>query len=816
LLIFTPQYLAPEKILENTWYHPAGNPLLSISSWVLIQTGPVQNWLVHQVTSSLSKDLNTTVEIEEVDFALFNKMLLKGAIVKDRNQDTLLYAGTATVRITDWFFLKDAAVLEYVGLENTSIFLHRKDSVWNYQFLIDYFSAPSTATKKKSIELDLKKIEIKQLSILRKDEWRGENLGLALRSLVLDADKIDLINKAIRINSINIVEPVFAIYNYPGLRPPRKPVIKPDNEPVVIDTNLLWNPGGWNMIVNDVDIKNGVFKSDRLTQRQAHYYFDGSHIMFSDINSHIKNISFIKDTLLAQELSLTTKERSGFEVKKFNARFKFQPKEMQFSKLDIRTRKSRLQNYFSMHYDEFDDMAEFIEKVRMEGRFENAEIDSDDIAYFAPELEKWGKHIKATGVIKGRVNNLSGKSLIIEAGKNTLLNGDIKLVGLPDIDETFIDFKANEFKTNYTDAVTLIPELKKIDEPRLDQLQYLRFKGNFTGFIRDFVTFGTIETNLGTLVTDLNMKLPEKGLSSYSGKINTKNFKLGTFIGNDQIGDIGFNGTVKGDGFSWRNLNATLDGKVEKIGFNNYLYKNIIVKGQISKRLFNGQLVSKDENLDASLDGLIDFRGKEPRFDFTAVVDQTNLKKLNFTKDDIDFNGSFRFNFTGNNIDNFLGTARIYDASVFKNGQRLSFDSLTLESKLIDNNKSIIVLSNQFDAALVGEFSIQDLPSAFQTFLNRYYPSYIKPYTKKLRQQNFSFVVTTKKVDEYLDLWDKNLTGFNNSNLSGRIDTKNNLFDLDADVPRFAYKSTHFTTLMFAGGVTVIPCRLPAKWAMCI
>ncbi|HEY6435198.1 MAG TPA: hypothetical protein VIY47_01295, partial [Ignavibacteriaceae bacterium] len=283
-----------------------------------------------------------------------------------------------------------------------------------------------------------------------------------------------------------------------------------------------------------------------------------------------------------------------------------------------------------------------------------------------------------------------------------------------------------------------------------------------------------------------------KGLSSYSGKINTKNFKLGAFIGNDQIGDIGFNGTVKGDGFSWRNLSATLDGKVEKIGFNNYLYKNIIVKGEISKRLFNGHLVSKDENLNASLDGLIDFRGKEPRFDFTAVVDQTNLKKLNFTKDDIDFNGSFRFNFTGDNIDNFLGTARIYEASVFKNGQRLSFDSLTLESKLIDNNKSIIVLSNQFDAALVGEFSIQDLPSAFQTFLNRYYPSYIKPYTKKLRQQNFSFVVTTKIVDEYLDLWDKNFTGFNNSNLSGRIDTKNNLFDLDADVPKFSYKSTSF------------------------
>jgi hypothetical protein len=84
------------------------------------------------------------------------------------------------------------------------------------------------------------------------------------------------------------------------------------------------------------------------------------------------------------------------------------------------------------------------------------------------------------------------------------------------------------------------------------------------------------------------MKLPEKGLSSYSGKINTKNFKLGAFIGNDQIGDIGFNGTVKGDGFSWRNLRLPLMEKLKKSDSTITLYKNIIVKGQISKRLFNG------------------------------------------------------------------------------------------------------------------------------------------------------------------------------------------------------------------------------------
>ena len=88
----------------------------------------------------------------------YNIYISLESLGQDKNNDTLLYAGVAKVNITDWFFLKDKVVLEYIGLENTRILAHRTDSVWNYQFLIDYFSSPSTKEKKKSIELDLKKI----------------------------------------------------------------------------------------------------------------------------------------------------------------------------------------------------------------------------------------------------------------------------------------------------------------------------------------------------------------------------------------------------------------------------------------------------------------------------------------------------------------------------------------------------------------------------------------------------------------------------------------------------------------------------------
>ncbi len=59
---------------------------------------------------------------------------------------------------------------------------------------------------------------------------------------------------------------------------------------------------------------------------------------------------------------------------------------MEFKNLDILTNKSHLQDYYAMHYNNFnDDMQDFIHKVTVEGHFKNSKLSSDDLAYFAPE-----------------------------------------------------------------------------------------------------------------------------------------------------------------------------------------------------------------------------------------------------------------------------------------------------------------------------------------------------------------------------------------------------------------------------------------------
>src|SRR3954466_7528567 len=159
--------------------------------WLLVQTAPVQNFIVGKLTKSLSEDLKTEVKIGHVNLSLFDKVNLEDVLIKDRNKDTLLSAGAAKVRITDWFFPRDKIVLKYIALETPGILLHRRDSVWNYQFIADHFSSPPDTSKQQqqsSIKFSLEKIDFKNVNFIQNDEWIGEKMQIKTGSLLVDAD----------------------------------------------------------------------------------------------------------------------------------------------------------------------------------------------------------------------------------------------------------------------------------------------------------------------------------------------------------------------------------------------------------------------------------------------------------------------------------------------------------------------------------------------------------------------------------------------------------------------------------------------------
>ena len=136
--------------------------------YTLLQIPSVQTWAVSKVAQNLSGKLNTKVSIKKVNFRFFNKLQLEGLMIEDRAKDTLLYAGKAQASVTDWFIFKDKIVLKNISFENTIVNMNRTDSVWNYQFIIDYFVNPNkNKNKKDDLVLDVQEVHLKNV-IFRK------------------------------------------------------------------------------------------------------------------------------------------------------------------------------------------------------------------------------------------------------------------------------------------------------------------------------------------------------------------------------------------------------------------------------------------------------------------------------------------------------------------------------------------------------------------------------------------------------------------------------------------------------------------------
>jgi hypothetical protein len=404
------------------------------------------------------------------------------------------------------------------------------------------------------------------------------------------------------------------------------------------------------------------------------------------------------------------------------------------------------------------------------------------------------------GRARGKVKNISGQKMIIKAGPDNYLDGDISLNGLPDIDNTFIDFRARQLKTNYNELARLIPSLKEITSPRLSAFGNINFSGSYTGYTKDFVTYGTLSTDIGLLQTDLHMKIPDKGIPVYNGKVSTTNFKLGKFINDSSLNNITFSGKIDGKGFTANDLEIGIDGNIDALDFNNYTYKNIIAHGDFKKDLFIGSASINDPHIVIdTLVGSLNYSKLNPAFDLKATVSRLHLKSLGFTNDSISLQGRMKLNFTGNNIDNFFGSAKLYDAILKDNGKQLSFDSLNISSQFLEGKKILTLETNELQANIIGDFRIMELPTAFQIFLNKYYPAYINKPEKKIENQDFTFSIHTKAVSEYVNLFDKKITGFDNSTINGSINIAENSFNVHAEIPQFNYSGISFNDILFGG-----------------
>lgn len=561
----------------------------------------------------------------------------------------------------------------------------------------------------------------------------------------------------------------------------------------------------WRITADRVALANIRFLYLDLKYDDPSQGIDFEDIEVSRLYATFRNIYQKGDSLNFDLRTLSFTEKSGFTLNDLSSPMvKIVSDSLCFDNMHLKTENTELKGRLAFGFEEFSDFDDFIERIQLNSDFEESQVHTNDLAYFAPELKGMNRSVLFSGKARGTVSQLKLRDFTLRYGNDTEFKGRINLNGLPNTEETFIDLIVEEMKSSASDISTIplppFDSVHNISVPdEIKRLGKISFNGKFTGFYNDFVAYGNIRTELGYVTTDINLKFDKTPV--YSGRLSLDNFQLGRFINSGELGILSMNATVNGTQFDLNKINATVKGNIGRLDFKGYPYSNMEISANLSRKLFNGLLRVNDNNIDLDFSGSIDFTGKIPVMDFSADLNRANLTALNLVKSDSASQLSFHtdLELSGKNIDEVEGQILIKDIAYSAGSRKAEMKHITLKSEFVNGNRQILLNSEGVDAWLVGNFEFASLIPAFQNMLQLHFPMPVMKTTAALKPQNLAYAVTLKKIQPLLDVILPELKIAEGTAINGKFISPSDEFTVQLNSPEISWNKIEFNGIDFFG-----------------
>lgn len=419
----------------------------------------------------------------------------------------------------------------------------------------------------------------------------------------------------------------------------------------------------------------------------------------------------------------------------------------------------------------------FIEDARLNLKFNRSLISLSDIGYFVEALKDSKETMILSGKINGTISELKGRDIELDYSESTRIACDFDLSGLPDINNTFMFIDVEDMKTSTTEIESVkIPGHGYIDlGEEIRRLGSVSFRGNFTGFITDFVTYGVFDSELGSLSTDILFRPDTSNTFIYKGSLQARGFDAGRLIGRDDlIGILSLTAEVDGYSESFDLFRAKLDCRIDSLELNGYTYRDIVMNGVFTEKIWDGAVNSSTEDLKMDLLGRFDFNGDQPEFDFTLNLLDANLFALNLDPDDSTSRLSMLLtaSFTGNNIDNIKGDIRLLNSRLTKFGENFDLYDASLTTGLVDKDYSIELRTDYVDADIRGQYNLRSIIDDLSSAVARLAPSLFarEEALYRITNNNFEYDIRLKNSNAVNEFFRTGLQMARGIHIWGRVD----------------------------------------------
>lgn len=477
------------------------------------------------------------------------------------------------------------------------------------------------------------------------------------------------------------------------------------------------SPFDWTIQTGDLKIVNGtavVTDSISLSAPDHPKHFphqvEYHDISVFDLNLRCRGKYSGKNAELSIKNLSFKSEQPQFHLRRFQGDFSITPRGAEVKALTLETSESHLKLTAALRdINLFDGInLEQLQHKSTRVRLLAEKIDLNELKSFIAPIDFLNGSASINLEAAGEFGNLSINRLDVSTYNTSIkLSGDIQNLHNPR--NLFITADIQDSRITLSDAHILLPPFRI---PRFEGSGTLPVNCRFVGTPRNFTSYASISGELGNLHVEAKLNL-EKEKMEYDCTFQSQNFQIGKLF--NAAGLKSFlvtQGTIKGSGTSFREMNATA-----KISLDSTILQSMTLTGSEIMIAVQNQRLHADAQFHSGITK-VNFVGntnfsnaQQTSFEVKTDVANLDLSKL-ISDNHYKSNLSLHANASGaaSTLDDFTGNMKLsFSPSSFQSHEfadvevRLDFDQRN------PKEKEITLTSPVADVSLTGAFSLNNV-----------------------------------------------------------------------------------------------------------
>lgn len=638
-------------------------------------------------------------------------------------------------------------------------------------------SDPSTRTTSTPLKIALNRINLEDITIDYGDDRSKTYAKLALEKLKAKFNQIDLEK-----NKFDIDEVLISNTNV--------------DAKLFLESTNTTSSNSTSSTPIELKLGKGILENVKInynnTAAPKTSGLDYNHLTIEQLGVDLRDFQMLNGQFSGQIKSAELKERKGLYLQQLRTNFLYGSNQSYLKNLYLKTPRTILRDEVILNYRNINELSNNIGNVTINADLDQSKISFADILFLVPSLKQttpFKEYPNATLAVDtqlyGRVNDLTIKHLSLSGLDDLKVNASGRIQNAMDMDRLAYDLNIKNFSTSSKTIYKIVPKNTIPNNIRIPSR--LAVRGKAKGTLKVIQPDLYLTSTLGNAAVKGQIDVRQSKNEKYNLNAQFDRLDVGTLISNQQLGKITGNLAIKGQSFDLERANASINGKIKQVQFNQYNYQNIALKGNINKGVFEADIVSDDPNAKLNLTASGAYQKDLSNVKVAGNITKLDVKKLGFYNDPMIIAGEIDGNFEDLNFDQPNGKLTLRNFALSDEKEVFPIQEMNLLAVSTADSNRIALQSQVADAEVKGKFKLTEIGTSLLETVNGYYAFQKNTTSKKIEPNQYLTFNAKVKDDDLIRKFLPDLKEFETITLNGNYIADTRQLGIEGDIPVIIY-----------------------------